>query len=184
MLPATAKKLFEFIELSVQSDDDAPPVFWLPAEHAAWGRNAMLTDVIREVNSEIAPKRGIVLLSRTDTDERSRRDVARLYGPGKDGRSPPLFSACLAISPSALPLSLELIVQPNRWAAVFIHVPAPSSGFPLPVGYVSVNPKLVGAIGARVGELISKASETSVFWMPADKSPADILGECERVLLG
>ncbi|RWH76845.1 MAG: hypothetical protein EOQ86_19650 [Mesorhizobium sp.] len=181
--PATASRLFEFIETAVQSDDDAPPVFWLPAEHAAWGRSATLTDVVREMNSEITPEGGIVLLPRADIDDRSRRELVRQYGGGKDGRSQALFGACVAVPPDALPLSLELVVQPTRWAVVLIHVPAPKTGFPVPIGYASTNSDVVDAISTRFAEAIAKAGEASVFWARAGMAPITALEEIRRHLL-
>ncbi|MDR9812120.1 hypothetical protein [Rhizobium hidalgonense] len=179
-LPASASRVFEFIDSAVQLDDDAPPVFWLPAEHAAWGRNASLSDVARELDKDSG---GIVLLPRTDTDDSARKELVRQYGAGKDGRSQPLFTACVALPPNTLPLSLELIVQPTRWALALIHVPAPKTGFPIPIGYASTNQTVVNGICTRLADSIARADEESVFWAPADSVPTTILGELHRQLL-
>lgn len=135
------------------------------------------------MNSEIAPQGGVVFLPRADADDRSRRELSRQYGPGKDGRSQRLFDACVAVPPAAFPLSLELIVQPTRWAVALVHVPAPKTGFPVPIGYASTNPEVVDAVTARLGEVIAKVDEASVFWMPPDMTPTSALEKIDSILL-
>ncbi|WP_145723496.1 hypothetical protein [Mesorhizobium tianshanense] len=181
-ISATAARLFEFIKTSVQSNDDAPPVFWLPAEHAAWGRSETLADVIREINSEISSEGGITLLPRADLDTRSRRDLVRQYGGGKEGRSQPLFAACVAVPPNALPLSLEIIVQPTRWTVILIHVPAPKTAYPVPIGYASTNPEVVDAVCACLTAAIAKNDERSVFWTRGDIAASPALEDIRRHL--
>jgi hypothetical protein len=180
-LPASATRLFEFLESAMQSGDGVPPVFWLPAEHAGWGRSATMIDVIRQMKGEVAPERGVVLLARGGADDRARRELIRQYGPGRDGRAPPLFDACVLL-PTALPLSLELIVQPGRWAVALIHVPAPKTGFPVPLGYASANLAVVNALSAHLAGVLASVEERNVAWSPAGMSPLDALDEFDRAL--
>jgi len=170
-LPTSATRLFEFLESAMPSGDGVPPVFWLPAEHAGWGRSATMIDVIRQMKGEVAPERGVVLLARGGADDRARRELIRQYGPGRDGRAPPLFDACVLL-PTALPLSLELIVQPGRWAVALIHVPAPKTGFPVPLGYASANLAVSAAVAMSTAtvSMVAVVTVRSPLWAAAAQS--------------
>ncbi|TIQ02597.1 MAG: hypothetical protein E5X61_35210 [Mesorhizobium sp.] len=74
-------------------------------------------------------------------------------------------------------------MQPTRWAVVLIHVPAPKTGFPVPIGYASTNSDVVDAISTRFAEAIAKAGEASVFWARAGMAPITALEEIRRHLL-
>lgn len=152
-----------FLDGVAQVADLEAPVVWVPAEHAAWGASAALLDVARLLKSGLAPKAGIFFMPRADLDDRTRRQLSDAYGGGRNFRAP-LFDNCVTLPVPALPLSLELLVQPGAWAIVLVHVPETRGGFPIPIGYATRNPAVVATISGMLGGIVAGLPEAAVQW--------------------
>ena len=179
--PGFLSRLSGFLDGIPGADVEGVPVVWVPAAHAAWGESADIVEVSRTLKAALAPAAGIVLMPRADDDERSRRELRRTYGEGRDGRHPPLFDTCVTIPVGALPRSLELIVQPGAWAVVLLHVPS-RDGFPVPVGYATRNADVVASICRTMAGIAGKLSEASFVWTTHRGDAASILGDLEHAL--
>lgn len=177
------QRLISFLDGVSGPETEDVPVIWMPASHAAWGASADLLDVTRQIKLNLAPRAGIVLMARSDADDRSKRGLHRAYGGGRDGRPPPLFDTCVAVPAHKIPLSLELIVQPSLWALVLLHIPS-RDGFPIPIGYATRNKAAVDRIGRTLGETVASLTETAVAWCAPHARPEAILNDLERALAG
>lgn len=180
---AFVQRLLGFLDGVSGPETEDVPVVWVPPSHAAWGASVELLEVTRQVKSNLAPKAGIVLMPRSDNDDKSKRGLHRAYGGGRDGRPPPLFDTCVTLPANHLPLSLELIVQPGLWALVLLHVPS-RDGFPIPIGYATRNWNAVDAIGRTLSGIVASLSETAVAWCAPQANPGSILADLERLLAG
>jgi hypothetical protein len=169
MLTDNIAKLNDFFEATLQSEFEPTPIYWLPAEHLAWGANYAITDVVRQLNDEAGKQNSIILFPRAEATERSHRDLKRQYGETH------LFGGCVSLPANFLPLSLELLVQPNRWAIVLVHVPAPKTAYPVAIGYASTQPRVVKAVASLLGDVLARVNETHVAWGPSGKAPLAVL---------
>ncbi|TXM95225.1 hypothetical protein [Methylobacterium sp. WL116] len=181
--PGVLSVLSHFLDGVAGPGSEDVPVLWVPAAHPAWGASGDLLDVTRRIKSGLSPKAGIVLLPRSDNDDRSKRNLVRAYGGGRDGKQTPLFDACVVIPPHSLPLSLEVILQPGFWAVVLLHVPS-KDGFPVPMGYATRNVGIVDAVASLLGEVVTKLHEPSVAWSARDTRADAVLDGLERHLTG
>lgn len=177
------QRLLSFLDGVSGPETEDLPIVWVPASHAAWGASADLLEVTRQIKVNLAPKAGIVLMPRSDADERSKRGLQRTYGGGRDGRPPPLFDTCVVMLTHRIPQSLELIIQPGLWAVVLLHIPS-RDGFPIPIGYATRNKVAVDAIGRTLAEGVTNLTEAAVAWCTPNARPDAILHDLERVLAG
>lgn len=180
---STRTALAEFLETTPGASSEDTPIFWLPAEHPAWGASAELIDVARQLKSAHCPNAGIVLLPRWDGDARDKRLLLQSYGAGNSGKPEAVFDICIGLPPSALPWSLEILVQPGCWAAVLVHVPATQNRYPTPIGYVTRNLDFVARVTTALGEVISKVNENNVLWASSQKDPSEVLDDLDRHVL-
>lgn len=178
--PGFLSRLSAFLDGVPGPETEGVPIVWVPASHAAWGASADLLEVSRTIKSSLSPKAGIVLMPRSDDGEKSKRDLQRTYGGGRDGRYSPLFDTCVAVPSHILPLSLELIVQPGTWAVLLLHVPS-TDGFPVPIGYATRNPRALGAIGRTIAGVVAGLPETAVVWSNLHTDAASVLTVIESI---
>ncbi len=181
--PGVLSVLSNFLDGVAGPETEDVPVIWVPASHPAWGMSADLLDVTRQIKSGLAPKAGIVLLPRSDHEDKSIRHLARTYGQGRDGRQIALFDTCVVIPPGALPLSLEIILQPGLWVVVLLHVPS-KDGFPVPIGYASRNVDVVSKVALLLGEVLSTLGGASVAWSVRHADADQAIRELEQHLVG
>lgn len=177
--PGFLARLSAFLDGVPGPDTEGVPVVWLPASHAAWGASADLMEVSRTIKSSLSSKAGIVLMPRSDESERSKRDLQRAYGAGRDGRQSALFDTCVVVPAHLIPLSLELIVQPGVWAVVLLHVPS-RDGFPIPVGYATRNAEALASIGQTLSSVVAGLTESAVAWAAHHNEPSSVLSDLER----
>ena len=172
----------------LRADDDdtreGVPIVWLSAAHRAWGASEALLRVVRELKSALAPRSGIVLLARSGSDDRSRNDLKRSYGSNRDDKDPVVFDACVAVPLGALPLSLEVVVQPGSWAIVLIHCPMSEAGYPVPIGYVTRNGGAVRQVGSMLAEMLERLPSEAAIWSTLHESADALLSEVASLLDG
>lgn len=177
------QRLLGFLDGVSGPENEDVPIVWVPASHAAWGASADLVEVTRQIKLNLAPKAGIVLMPRSDADDRSKRALQRAYGGGRDGRPPPLFDTCVVMPVHHIPLSLEMIVQPGLWALVLLHIPS-RDGFPIPIGYATRNKVAVDAIGRALSEDVANLTDAAVVWCAPHARPEAILRDLNQALAG
>lgn len=179
--PGFLSRLSAFLDGVPGPETEGVPVIWLPATHAAWGLSADLVEVSRTIKESLSPKAGIVLMPRSDDDEKSKRDLQRAYGGGRDGRYAPLFDTCVVVPAHLFPLSLEVIVQPGSWAVVLLHIPS-RDGFPIPVGYATRNVEVVGSICLAISGVVVSLRDAAVAWASHHGDAASVLADLEHML--
>ncbi|WP_246791388.1 hypothetical protein [Bradyrhizobium commune] len=156
------------------------PVFWLPPAVSSWGRNVPFVNLARDLSIANQIDDGTVLLARAGSTY-DRKSWTRLYAQAN--RQPALFDRCLAIPSKELPSALEIILKPSSWVAILIHSPDSTSNYPLPFGYITADPTIVGSYKQSIAELAAKAEGTAaLLWTKADEDPHRALTSIDAAL--
>jgi hypothetical protein len=65
------------------------------------------------------------------------------------------------LNPTAVPIGLEVFLVPRRLAAVLVHGTLDASGFPVPVGILSVDPGVVERAHGTADEIMPQHSRAA-----------------------
>jgi hypothetical protein len=65
------------------------------------------------------------------------------------------------LNPTAVPIGLEVFLVPRRLAAVLVHGTLDASGFPVPVGILSVDPGVVERAHGTADEIMPQHSRVT-----------------------
>ncbi|MBB4343088.1 hypothetical protein GFM09_27570 [Rhizobium leguminosarum bv. viciae] len=169
--------LLEWTRQQIDSAEPAP-VIWLPPSGDYWGRSFAFANIARELSAQETD--GIVLLARNGLQPREARRWQRQFG--KTDRHASLFDRCLGVS-NEFPGSLEIILKPNNWCLVLVHVSDQNSKLPLPLGYISGDQVLVDAFTGLLAEVASSAPDaSSILWHRENETAVDALAVLDQAL--
>jgi hypothetical protein len=75
------------------------------------------------------------------------------------------------LKPRGLPGSLEILIDPGRWALVLIHIRAEGElKMPIPVGFLAANPTMVANIQATVRAAVPVGDSWQLLWSATELS--------------
>jgi len=148
--------------LGLTDHDPANPYIWLRPRLPTWGRGAMFHEMATALGGD-GDGPGIVMLAPTDDLRTDSKDLRRAYEP-RD-RQPSPFTTAFLIDPRGLPGSLEILIDPGRWALVLIHIRGEGElKMPVPVGFLAANPTMVANIQATVRAAVPHGDSWQLLW--------------------
>lgn len=167
------------LEWTKQIEGGEPaPIMWLPPFADYWGRSFSFANIVRELSAQESD--GVVLLARNGLQPKEARRWQRQFG--KTERHASLFDRCLGVA-NDLPNALEIILRPNNWCMVLVHVSDQNSKLPLPLGYISGDEVLVEAFSALLAEVASTAAGArSILWHRDNETPIEALAVIDDAL--
>jgi hypothetical protein len=108
------------------------------------------------------------------------KNQRRNFG-SREGRAP-LFNRCLVVRPS-IPDSVEIILKPGAWGSVLIHTPEISTGFPLPMGFITSDPSIAVDLRRALAEVAAEANGSkAVLWSNGEETLAMALAYIDLAL--
>jgi hypothetical protein len=73
------------------------------------------------------------------------------------------FDKFLSLNPAGVPPGLEIFLVPRRLVVVLVHGALDASGFPVPVGVLSVDPNAVERAHGIVDEIFARAASAAAW---------------------
>ncbi|MBF0326663.1 MAG: hypothetical protein HQL42_16545 [Alphaproteobacteria bacterium] len=167
--------------LGLPDRDPTNPYIWLRPRLPTWGRGAVFHDLATTLGGD-GDGPGIVMLAPTDDLRADSKELRRSYEPG-DRQPSPFATAFLMVDPRGLPGSLEILIDPGRWALVLIHIQAEGElKMPVPVGFLAANTTLVANIQATLRAALPDGGSWQLLWSSKGLSQKVAVSQVQRTL--
>jgi len=124
------------------------PILWLRPSLKQWGVGEAFTTVTSALARRPRGPDGLVLVCRFGEEKMPPgTKPERLVESG--------FSALVAVGGGQLPGSLEVLLNPGRWALVLVHRPVTPGGLPVGNGFCSGALSVVAGVSALMREFFT-----------------------------
>lgn len=164
--------------LDLPERDPSVPFIWLRPRVHTWGRGSAFHDLVKGLGGDVDGP-GVIMLAPSEDMNADGRELRKWYKP-KDARQGQ-FSSAFLLPGQHIPGSLEVLLDPGRWALVLLHIP--SSGelkMPVPVGFLAANKRMVGKIQDTLSAALPHPDSWQMQWASRGQNFKVALSEVQR----